>query len=125
MDRLKRSMIMPFRTKDYAGRFRTDQPDNSFLPDPNIDWTYSVYGNVHEILPDDMPEPPCDAAITTTTMDANLNHCRATGKSLAGCPLFVNKTPVDWYSKKHATVETAMYGSEFASSKTSTEQIMD
>ena len=42
-------------------------------------------------------------------MDANLNHCLATGKSLTGFLHFVNKTPVDWYSKKQATVETATY----------------
>ena len=67
-------------------------PDFSFLPDQDFDWTYSVYGNVHEILPDDMPEPLGEAVTTTTTMDANLNHCLATGKSLT-------------------TVETATYGS--------------
>ena len=38
---------------------------------------------------------------------------------------FVNKTPVDWYSKKQATVETATYDSEFVTAKTATEQIMD
>ena len=72
-----------------------------------------MYGDVHEILPDDMPEPLGEAVATTTTMDANLNHCLATGKSFTGCLHFVNKTPVDWYSKKQATVETATYGSEF------------
>ena len=45
-------------------------------------------------------------------MDATLNHCLATGKSLTGCLHFVNKTPVDWYSKKLATIETATYGSD-------------
>ena len=59
-------------------------------------------------------------------MDANLNHCLATGKSLTGCLHFVNKAPVDWYSKKkQATVETATYGSEFVAAKTATEQIME
>ena len=58
-------------------------------------------------------------------MDANLNHFLATGKSLSGCLHFVNKTPVDWYSKKQATVETAAYGSELVAAKTATEQIMD
>ena len=58
-------------------------------------------------------------------MDANLNHCLATRKSLTGCLHFVNKTPVDWYSKKQATVETATYGSEFVAAQTATEQIMD
>ena len=58
-------------------------------------------------------------------MDTNLNHCLATGKSITGCLHFVNKTPVHWYSKKQATVETATYGSEFVAAKTVTEQIMD
>ena len=38
---------------------------------------------------------------------------------------FVNKTPVDWHSKKQATAETTTYGSEFVAAKTATEQIMD
>ena len=100
MDRLKRIYSYVIRTKDYAIRFRTEQPDYSFLPNQDFDWTYSVYGDVHEVLPDDMPEPLGEAVTTTTTMDANLNHCLATGKSLTGCLHFVNKTPVDWYSKK-------------------------
>ena len=40
-------------------------------------------------------------------------------------PPFCQQTPVDWYSKKQATVETATYGSEFGAAKTATEQIMD
>ena len=125
MDRLNRIYSYAIRTKDYAIRFRTDQPDYSFLANQDFDWTYSVYGNVQEILPDDMPDPHGEAVITTTTMDANLNHCLATGKSLTGCLNFVKKTPVDWYSKKQATLETVTYGSEFVAAKTATEQIMD
>ena len=125
MDRLKRIYSCAIRTKEYAIRFRTEKPDYSFLPDQDFDWIYSVYGDVHEILPDDMPEPLGESITTTTTMDANLNHCLATGKSSTGCLHFVNKTPVDWYSKKQATAETATYGSEFVAAKTATEQIMD
>ena len=125
MDRLKTIYSYAIRTKDYAIRFRTEQPDYSFLPDQDFGWTYSENGNVHEILPDDMSDPLGKAVITTTTMDANLNHCLATGKSLTGCLIFVNKTPVDWYSKKQATVETATYGSEFVAAKTAREQIID
>ena len=77
------------------------------------------------IFPDDMPELLGKAVVTTTSMDANLTHCLATGKSLTGCLHFVNKTPVDWYSKKQATGETATYGSKFVAVKTATEQIMD
>ena len=58
-------------------------------------------------------------------MDANLNHCLATGRSVTGCLHFVNHTPIDSYSKRQVTVETATYGSEFVASKTATEQIID
>ena len=79
MDRLKRIYAYAFRTKFDVVRFRTDQPGKSFLPEQNFDWTYSVYGDVYEILPDDMPEPLDKAVVTTTTMDASLSHCSATG----------------------------------------------
>ena len=62
---------------------------------------------------------------TTTTLDANLLHCLATGASLNACLHFCNQTPTNWYSKKQATVETGTYGSEFVAAKTTTEQIMD
>ena len=84
MDRHKRIYAYAIRTKDYAVRFRTDQPDYSFLPEQDFDWTYSVYGDVHVILPDEMPEPLDKAVVMTTTMDVYLNHCLATGKSLTG-----------------------------------------
>ena len=96
MDRLKRIYSYAIWTKEYAVRLRTDQPDYSFLPDQDFDWTYSIYGDVQEILPNDMPEPLGQTVITTTTINANLNHCLATGKSLTECLHFVNKTPVDW-----------------------------
>ena len=125
MDRLKRIYSYAIRTRDFVIGFRTDQSDYSFLPDQDFDWTYSVYGDVHKLLPDDMPKPLGEAVVTTTAMDANLNHSLATGKSLTGCLHFVNKFPVNWYSKKQATAETATYGSEFVAAKTATEQIMD
>ena len=121
MDRLKRIYSYAIWTKDYAIRFRNDRPDYYFLLEQDFGWKYSVYGNDQEILPDDMPEPLGEAVITTTATDANLNHCLGTGKSLTGCLHFVNKTPIDWYSKKQATVETATYGSEFVAAKTGTE----
>ena len=121
MDRLKRMYCYAIRTKVSAIGFRTDLPDYSFLPDQNFDWTHSVYGDVPEIFPDDMTESLGKAVVTTTTIDAYLNHCLATGKSLTGCLHFVNITPADWYSNQQAKVETATYGSEFVAAKTATE----
>ena len=89
------------------------------------DWSYTVYGNVQEIIPYNCPKPLGKSVTTTTTLDANLLHCLATGASLTACLHFCNHTPTDWYSKKQVTVETATYGSEFVAAKTATEQIMD
>ena len=89
------------------------------------DWSYTVSGNVQEIIPNNCPKPLGKSVTTTTTLDANLLHCLATGASLTACLHFCNQTPTDWYSKKQATVETATYGSKFVAAKTATEQIMD
>jgi len=47
-----------------------------------------------------------------------------TGRSVTGVLHFFNQTPIDWYSKKQATVETATYGSEFVAARTATEQVI-
>ena len=110
---------------DAAIRVRTGLPDYSDLPVPRHDWTYSVYGKVQEIVPDDAPEPLGHEVVMTTYVDANLYHDMITGRALTGILHFVNGTPVEWFSKKQATVETATYGSEFVAAKIATEQIID
>ena len=125
LERLKMIYVYVIRTKDYASRFRTTESDCPYLPDQDIDWAHTVYGHVQEIIPDDIPHPLSKPATTTTTVDANLNHCLATVRSVTGCLHLVNHTPIDSYSKRQATVETATYGSEFVAFKTATEQIID
>ena len=61
----------------------------------------------------------------TSFVDANLMHDVITGRSVTGVLHFLNKTPIDWYTKKQSTVETATYGSEFVAARTATEQIID
>jgi hypothetical protein len=39
------------------------------------------------------------------------------GRSVTGILHLMNKTPIEWYSKKQATVETATYGSEFVAAR--------
>ena len=52
------------------------------MVEQDFDWMYFVYRDVNKILPDDMPEPLGEPVVSTATMDNNLNHCLATGKSL-------------------------------------------
>ena len=125
LERLQRVYGYVLKTKQYSTRYRTEEPDYTYLPDMKHDWSYTVYGNIQEIIPHDCPKPLGKSVTTTTTLDANLLHCMATGASLTACLHLCNQTPTDWYSKKQATVETETYGSEFVAAKTATEQIMD
>ena len=80
-------------------RVRIDEPDYSDIPDFEYDWSKSVYGEVHEILPTDAPEPLGQYVTLTHYVDANLMHNVMTGKSVTGILHLLNKTPVDWYSR--------------------------
>ena len=86
---------------------------------------YSVYGDVKEQLPSDLPAPKGKPVRTTSFIDANLMFCKATGRSATGILHFVQATPIDWYSKRQSTVETATYGSEFVAGRTATDQVID
>jgi hypothetical protein len=108
-----------------AIRIRTQEPDFSDLPDLQFDWSRSVYGEPKEIIPTNAPPPLGNYVTTTHYVDANLMHDLTTGRSVTGILHLVNQTPVDWYSKKQATVETATYGSEFVAARTCVEQIID
>ena len=86
---------------------------------------HSVYGTFTESLPDDMPDPLGNDIITTSFVDANLYHDLVTGRAATGILHMVNGTPIEWFSKHRATVETATYGSEFVAAQIASEQIYD
>ena len=52
-------------------------------------------------------------------------HNVITGHSVTGTIHLLNQTPVDFYTRKQATVETSTYGSEFVAAKTAVQQIQD
>ena len=70
LERLQRIYAYVIRTKGYATRFRTTEPDYSYLPDPNFYWAHTVYGHVQEIIPNDILDPLGKTVTTTTTVDA-------------------------------------------------------
>jgi hypothetical protein len=61
----------------------------------------------------------------TSYVDANMFHDMLSGRSVMAVLHFFNQTPIEWFSKKQATVETATYdGSEFVAAKTAVQQIL-
>lgn len=74
-----------------------------------------MHGNTSDLLPEDALAPKGKHAVTISYHDANLYHSVMTGRSVTRVLCFLNKTPVDWCSKKQAVVESAAYGLEYSS----------
>lgn len=125
MEHAKRVVGYLYKKRSATIRIRTSEPDYSGLEDQEFDWTSSVYGNIKEEIPKDIPKPLGKYVTLSHFVDANLFHDMLTGRSVTGILHFLNKTPIDWYSKKQSTVETATYGSEFVAARVCTEQVMD
>jgi hypothetical protein len=125
LDRAKRICCYLARMKHAVIRFWTKELDYSGLPTLEYDWERSVYGNVTEDIPSDAPPPLGKFVTLTHYVDANLYHCMLTGRSVTGVLHLLNQCPIDWFSKKQATVETATYGSESVAARTCVEQVMD
>ena len=85
----------------------------------------TVYGNPTEEIPDDMPTPKGRCVRMSSYCDANLLHDLTTGRSASGILHFLNKTPIDAFSKRQNQVESATYGSEFMAARQAVEQIID
>ena len=103
-----------------------DPPDYSSIPDiPELDWKYTPYGICSEDLPLDAPKPKGKTSTLTHYFDANLMNDVLSGKAVTGTIHFWNKTPMDWFSKKQSTSETATYGSKFLAFRTCFKQAID
>jgi hypothetical protein len=123
LDRAKRIVGYLCRFPKAKIRFRTHEPDFSDLPIPMYDWSDTIYGTTPSEVPTDIPTPLGRYVVTVSYVDANLMHDQMTGRSVTGILHFLNATPIDWYSKKMATVETSTYGAEFGSARTCIEQL--
>jgi hypothetical protein len=125
LERVKRMCSCLSMMRNAVIRFYTKEPDHSNLPDIQYDWSRSVYGELTEVLPTDSPPPLRIHFTLTHYVNANLMHDFVIRRYVTGILHLVNKTPIDWYSKKQSTVETATYGSEFVAAHTCVEQVMD
>jgi hypothetical protein len=113
------------KMKEAKIRVLTNKPDYSDYQDLEYNWSSSVYGDVKEIIPMDIPEPKGKYVTLSHYFDENLYHDMVTGRSITAILHFLNQTPMDWYSKKQATVETATFGSEFIAARTTIDQTVD
>ena len=110
--------------KDATITFDVEVPEHSVFKVEQPEWKY-VYGECREQIPENAPEAKGKPITITSFVDANLMHCMATGRSASGVLHMLNKTPIEWFSKRQNQVETATYGSEFMAMRIGTEQIIE
>jgi hypothetical protein len=56
-------------------------------------------------------------------LDANLEHCKVTGRLAMGAIFMVQGTIVGHFSRRQSTVETAMYASKFIAGPAALDEI--
>ena len=71
-----------------------------------------------------MPKARGIAAEVTVFVDGSHASDKKTRRSHTGYIIFVNRAPIIWYRKRHATVESSTFGSEFIALKTCVEHII-
>jgi hypothetical protein len=125
LDRAKQIYWYLIKMRNSAICVCTEKPDFSSIPGQEFDWAKTVYRDVKEQIPDNIPTPLGRFVTLSHYVDDNLLHGMMTGRCVTGILHCLNKTPIDWYSKKQDTVETATYGSEFVAAHICTEQVID
>ena len=127
LERLKRIYGYLRKFPKGAIRFRTGIPPNEelFGEMEEHSWMYTVYENAEEEIDPNWPEPKGAMVRLSTYKDADLMHCKVTGRSCSGILHFLNQTPIHWFSKLQGTVEAATFGSEFVAGRIATDQIIE
>jgi hypothetical protein len=86
------------------------------------DWS-DFYREAKELIPPDMPEAKGRPVQMTAFVDSDHAGDTVTRRSRTGVLIFVNRSPIVWYSKKQGSVESSSFGSEFAAMKTAVELV--
>ena len=98
------------------------------IPDINLssltlpDWS-SFYGNAKEVIPENMPCPKGREMALICYVDADHATDKVTRRSRTGFIIFLNSSPIYWYSKRQNSVETSSFGSEFVAMRQACEYI--
>ena len=125
LKRVRRMVGYLTRMRDSAVRFRKGCPNYDELRKEKYDWQDTIYSGAQEVILEDLLTPLGSKVVHTCYVDANLMHDITTGKSVSATLHLLNQTPIDWFSKKQGTVETATYGSKFMAAWIAIDQIVE
>ena len=86
------------------------------------DWT-DFYGDIKESIPEDMPELLSNPVKMMAWVDSDHVGNLVTRQSQTGYLIFLNQSPILWYSKRQNMVEASTFGAEFIAARTCLEAI--
>jgi len=89
---------------------------------PRPDWS-DFYKDVKEQVPHHVPEPRGQDVELTAFVDSDDAGDTVTRRSRTGIFLFIQNSPIVWFSKKQTSIETSSFGSEFSAMKTAVEMV--
>ena len=104
-------MLPEFPRMDF-GDFMTNKADFA-----------EIYRDAEEPLPHRMPIPRGRGLTMTAFVDASHAANKMTRRSHTGYAVFLNRSPIVWYSKRQQTVETSTFSSEFIALKVCLEAV--
>ena len=99
---------------------------------PNLDYTIfrtkaedfiEYYRDAKEQMPHQVPKPRGKPVTLTAYVDASHAANRKNRRSHSGFIVFMNRSPVMWYSKRQQTVETSSFSAEYIAMKVCVETI--
>ena len=89
---------------------------------PTYDWT-DFYPDVIDEVPPNAPEPQGRPVQINAFVNASHARNKLVHRSQTGILIYLNKSPIIWYSKTQKTIETSTFGSEFVALQIATEMI--
>ena len=118
---------LKFNLKEISGRIFFDSkiPDideQLFHPSDKSVWE-EFYLDAEEAIPWNTPPPRGFPVYGVCYVDADHAGNMITRRSHTGIIIFVNNSPIIWYSKRQNTVDTSSFGSEFIALRIATEMI--
>jgi len=103
--------------------FDDKRPQLDYDAFKETNWEKSIYGDVKEEIPIKGPEPLGISMQMTCFVDASHAGDKVTRRSHTGFIIYLNNSPIVFYSKKQNTDETSTFGSELVAMKTALETV--
>ena len=100
-----------------------DHPEITESRFSKVDWT-DFYRDAVEAIPKNAPEPLGRSVSTHCFVDASHGSDKVTRRSQTGVLIFLNRSPVMFYSKRQNSVEVSTFGAEFMALRCATEMVV-